>query len=250
MDLRTTLTRIGLTDKEATIYLALLELQEALPSVISRKSGIKRPTTYVVLEQLEKRGLASHVKKRNNLYYRALNPYALLDDQHQRYSDLEKALPELLGLHQKYAATPQMTVYEGKEGIIQIMEDTLKTSTELLCWADVTLAVDTLLKDYYRSYVDTKVKRKIWLRGIFCYDELALKWKERGEEELREVYLIPKEKYPFKNEINIYDDKIAIVSHEDKVGVIIQNQNIADTQRAIFNFGFEYAKVLDKELLG
>ena len=226
-----------------------MELQEALPSVVSRKSGVKRPTTYIVLQQLKKRGLASHVKKKSNLYYRALNPYALLDDQHKRYTDLENALPELVGLHERYTATPQMTIYEGREGIIKIMDDTLKTSTGLLCWADVTLSVDTLLKDYYRSYVATKVERKIWLKGVFCYDELALEYKKRGEEELREVYLIPKDKFPFKNEINIYDDKIAIVSHQDKIGVIIQNQNIADTQRAIFDFGFEYAKILEKDVL-
>ncbi|MFA6527925.1 MAG: helix-turn-helix domain-containing protein [Candidatus Gracilibacteria bacterium] len=249
MDLQKTLERIGLSDKEASVYLTLLGFQEALPSVISRKSGVKRPTTYVILEYLEKRGLASHVKKGTTLYYRALNPYALLEDQHRRYSDLERALPELVGLHEKYAAIPQMTVYEGKEGIVEIMEDTLKTSTELLCWADVISSATTLLKDYYRSYVDTKVKRKIWLRGIFCYDKLALEYKKRGEEELREVYLIPKDKFPFKNEINIYDDKVAIVSHQDKVGVIIQNKNIADTQRSIFNFGFEYAKILEKGIL-
>ena len=63
------------------------------------------------------------------------------------------------------------------------------------------------------------------------------------------MYLIPKEDYPFKNEINIYDDKIAIISHEDKMGVIIQNANIAETQRSIFNFAFKYAKIAEKELL-
>jgi hypothetical protein len=45
--------------------------------------------------------------------------------------------------------------------------------------------------------------------------------------------------------INIYDDKVAIVSHQDQVGVIIENKNIADTQRSIFNFAFDYAKILE-----
>ena len=55
--------------------------------------------------------------------------------------------------------------------------------------------------------------------------------------------------YLFKNEINIYDDKVAIISHEDQIGVIIQNKNIADTQRSIFELGFEYAKILEKQKL-
>jgi len=125
------------------------------------------------------------------------------------------------------------------------MEDTLTTSTELLCWANPNL-VFGLLKEYYPSYIKKKVERKIWLRGIFCKDDTAEIFKLKGKEELREIYLVPKSKYPFKNEINIYDDKVSIISHEDNVGIIIQNQNIADTQRAIFNLAFDYAKTLDK----
>ena len=66
----------------------------------------------------------------------------------------------------------------------------------------------------------------------------------KGKEELRELYFIPRNEFPFKNEINIYDDKVAIISHEDNVGVILQNKNIADTQRSIHKLTFNYAKIL------
>lgn len=248
MDISAILGNVGLTEKEAKIYLALLELKEALPSTLAKKSGVKRPTTYVVLEQLQKRGLVSHIKKGNFLYFQPLDPRTLIEDQHNKYLALEKTLPELLKLHSKYAATPQMSVYEGKEGLIKIMEDTLTSKTELLCWADVSAAVECL-KDYYPTYIRKKVARGLWLRGVFCYDKMALRFKKFGEKELREIYMIPKEKFSFKNEINIYNDKVAIISQKDEVGIIIQNQDIADTQRAIFNLGFEYAKMLEEKLL-
>ena len=247
MNLNKILQHIGLSDKEAKIYLTLLEFKEALPSTISRRSGVKRPTTYVVLDQLQKQGLVSHVKKGKLEYFQPVNPHSLLEREYGKYHALEEALPELLQMHQKYAVTPQMQVFEGKEGLIRIMEDTLTTKTDLLCWADVTIAVATCLDDYYPEYIRKKVERKIWLRGIFCDDAFARQFKKRGEAELREVYLIPKNKFPFKNEINIYDDKVAIISHEDNIGVIIKNKNISDTQRAIFKLGFEYAKILEGE---
>lgn len=248
MDLQKTLQDIGLSDKEAKVYITLLSLNEALPSTISRKSGVKRPTTYDILEYLKKRGLVSHIKKKGVLYFRALNPHQLLEDQYNRYTNLEKAIPELVQLHDRYAATPQMMVFEGKEGLIKVMEDTLTTSTELLCWADISLATDTL-KDYYPTYISKKVKRDLWLRGVFTYSKTALEFKKRGDKELREIYMVPGEDFPFKNEINIYDDKVAIISHEDQVGVIIQNKNIADTQRAMFEIGFKYAKSIEDDLL-
>lgn len=239
---------IGLSEKQSKVYLALIELHESLPSTIAKKAAIKRPTAYVILEELQKMGLVSHIKKDHRLLFRAISPSFLLNTTYKKYQALENILPELSQLNKRYSSTPQMSVYEGKEGLIQIMEDTLTTSTELLCWANPKIAFN-LLEDYYPSYIKKKVERKIWLRGVFCSDDIGFAFKKRGVEELREVYLIPKERFPFKNEINIYDDKVAIISHQDEVGVIIQNQNIADTQRAIFELGFEYAKLLERDLL-
>lgn len=246
MNLQKIMQDLGLSEKESKIYLALLRLRESLPSIISKKSEIKRPTTYLILDQLIQKGLVSHVEKGKITYFQAVNPRTLLEHQHNKYTALQKAIPELLSLHEAYSSTPQMSVFEGKEGIIKIMEDTLTAKTELLCWANVEKAVG-YLKDYYQTYIRKKVKNKLWLRGILNDSSLAQRFKKTGKEELREVYLIPKEKFPFENEINIYDDKVAIISHDDKIGVIIQNKSIADTQRAIFNLGFEYAKILEKK---
>ena len=249
MRLTKVLEGIGLTDKEARVYLALLSLHEALPSAISKKAGVKRPTTYVILGQLQAKGLVSSVTRGKTTYYRALNPYTLLEDQHNRYTALQKSLPELVSLHETYSATPQMTIFEGKEGIMKIMDDTLTASTELLNWNDVERATAGALLDYYPTYTEVRVKKKTWVRGIVSYDKISLDFKRRGKDEFREIYLIPKAKFPFRNEINIYDDKMAIISHEDNIGVIVQNKYIAETQRSIFKFAFEYAKHFESHIL-
>lgn len=249
MELNYILTDLGLTDKEAKIYLALLELNESVPGTISRKSNIKRPTTYVLLENLIKKGLVTTITRNRVTCYRAIDPKLFLETEKSKVERLESVLPELLNIHSKFGSTPQMSVFHGEKGLIEIMEDTLTTTEELLCWCDVDLAVNTILSNYFPTYLKKKLERKIWLRGIFTYNKGGLQHKKMQEKELREVYLIPKEKFPFENEINIYDDKVAIISHKDKVGVIIQNQSIADTQKAIFSLGFEYAKILEKEVL-
>lgn len=248
-NLATTLESLGLNPKEAKIYLSLLELNEGHPSTISRKSGVKRPTTYVILEQLTKKGLVSHVKKNTGVLYRAVDPRKLIEEEKNKINALEDSLPELLSLGSKFGATPQMSVYEGQKGLVQIMEDTLNSSETLLCWCDVDIATGTILSEYFPYYLRKKVERNIFLKGIFTYNKAGLRHKKFQKEEFREVYLVPKEKFPFKNEINIYDDKVAIISHQDEIGIIIQNQNIADSQKAIFNLAFEYAKILEKEVL-
>lgn len=241
MDLEKVLQNIGFSEKESKIYLALLSLKEALPSTVAKKAGTKRPNTYFILEDLAKNGLVSKVKRGGYYHFQAISPNSLIEDYYKKYDDLKNSLPELVTLHESYVAQPQMSLFEGERGIIRIMDDTLTTSTEILCWADVELAV-TSFKEYYPNYLKKRVEKGIFLKGIFCDDKFARDSKKRSEKELREVCLISKKDYPFKNEINIYDDKVAIISHKDKVGVIITNQNIADTQRSIFKFAFKYAK--------
>ncbi len=57
------LKTIGFSDCEARIYLAVLELKEALPSSISKRLKLKRPSVYVILERLEGKGLLYAIKK-------------------------------------------------------------------------------------------------------------------------------------------------------------------------------------------
>lgn len=245
MELSKILHNFGFTEKEAEVYLALLELGESLPSTIARITALKRPTVYVVLKALVDKGIVSHVKRRGVLHYIPLSPDLLFRDQQEKIEKFSAALPDFLNLYSRYQILPQMSIYEGKEGIIQIMEDTLTTSGEIFCWSNVNLAVKTLLRDYHPDYLKKKIQKKIWSRCLFLDDEAARTLKERSNIELREVYFIPKEKYPFRNEINIYDDKMSIISHEDNIGIIIQNAAIAETQKSIFRLAFDYAKLLN-----
>ncbi|MFA4814511.1 MAG: helix-turn-helix domain-containing protein [Candidatus Gracilibacteria bacterium] len=248
-----TLLDIGFSEKEAKIYLVVLELNEALPGVISRISKVKRSSTYLILQGLQEKGLLSNIKKNGHLYFRAVDPSNFVNLELEKneiikdsLKDLKGSLPELLSLYQDYANIPQMSVFRGKAGLIQIMEDTLTAKGELLCWSNADLAVNTLLRDYHPSYLAKKIKRGVWNKCLFLDDETGLKFKKRSKQELREVHLIPKEYFYFENEINVYDDKVSIISHKDNLGVIIQNEAIANTQRAIFNFAFAYAKILER----
>lgn len=243
------LQALNFTEKEAKTYLALLELHEALPSVISKKVGLKRPTTYMALEKLLERGLVTCVKKQKVLYYQAIKPEIFLEKEQSRLEDsksnlstLTEALPKLYATHENYTKTPQMSVYHGRDGVIQVMEDSLTTKGEILCWSNVEIAESTFLTNYHPSYVKKKVERKIHSKCLFDKSVGAIYLKTQSMKQLREVRFISDSKYKFENEINIYDDKVSIISPRDEIGVIIQNKAIADSQRALFYMAFEKAE--------
>lgn len=70
MEIADVLQKIGLQQKESAVYLALLELGTADVSGIAKKAGIKRPTCYLVLDDLKNRGLVSGKPSRSFLSIR------------------------------------------------------------------------------------------------------------------------------------------------------------------------------------
>src|SRR3989338_6412357 len=69
---------LGLSEKEAKVYLASLELGESAPAEIAKHAGINRDTTYVIAEKLVKDGLMSQLEKDKKTYFMAENPEQLL----------------------------------------------------------------------------------------------------------------------------------------------------------------------------
>ena len=75
--------------------------------------------------------------------------------------------------------------------------------------------------------------------------KVARLWPRPIKKNYREIRLVPPSEFSFANEINIYDDKVAIISFgKDKtvLGMIIESAEIADTQRAIFMMAWEFAR--------
>jgi len=57
---------------------------------------------------------------------------------------------------------------------------------------------------------------------------------------------VPKDKYSFSPEIDIYDNKVMIASWKDKMGIIIESKEIADAMKKVYELAWAEAKRLDK----
>lgn len=247
LPLLSTLVSCGLSPKESAVYLALLELGESTPLLVSRVARVKRPTTYVILQELVEKGLITYVTRGRGAHFRALDPSVLYELQESALIKLKNALPVLSGIadaaqFRKAEGLSDMRVYQGRSGLEQIMQDTLTAKGEILNWVDLELVTTKVFKSYWARYLRQRVAKRLHVKAIMVADQAARSFKARDREEFRESVLIPKSKFPLHGEMNIYNDKIAILSFEDPVGVIIQNQAIADMQRSIFNLAFELAK--------
>ncbi len=241
MKLQKVLINFGLNDKEAAVYLATLELGPSPASNVAIKAKLKRVTTYDILEKLMDRGFISLQEQNGVKIFSATDPDLLREDFRQKYMDFKSALPDFRRLHGK-TTHPRVRYYEGLEAIKKVYAETLMAQTEILNYAD-----SKSIRDYWPSYdvdyVEERVRRGIYLRGIAPLDEYGKKVAHDNEKWHREIRLVRAGPFAFKNEINIYDDKVAIISFgADKIiGMVIESPEIANTQRAIFMMAWEFA---------
>jgi len=235
-----TLMRAGLTAKEAAVYLANYELGEATASRISQKSGIKRPTTYIELENLIKKGLVGQSKKRNLKYYTAQSPKVILEILEENKKELEKNMLSLISLGNAIDKKPSVKYFEGEDGIKEAYRDTLTIpNQEIQSWFSGSSAVgsESFQEKYY---IPERQKKNIWIRAILPNSTELRPYLAKNNEQLRKSRLINPSKYNLENEIVLYGkNKTAILNYGDKLGVIIESSKIHDSIKQIFEIMWE-----------
>ena len=113
------LKNLGLSEKEAKIYLALLQLGPSTPYQIAKKAELKRPTAYVIAEELVEKGLIVHVPGETPKKYIARTPDSFFEEAESKLQKAKSVLPELRSFQKGTAEKPSIMYYEGPEGVRQ-----------------------------------------------------------------------------------------------------------------------------------
>lgn len=165
---------------------------------------------------------------------------------------IEEVLPELVAMYQQSPLKPKIKYFEGVDGLRQINFDTINPLSELpedqrniYSYSNPNL-LHLTFEDYIyekNGYLDLRKKFSIHNKVIALDGKVTRDIATRNEEELREMVILPEEIFPFKNDITIYSNKIAIESiRSEKIGVIIESSEIVQDQMAIFNLAWNSAK--------
>src|SRR3989338_5448141 len=123
------LIEFGLSEKEAKIYLALLELEVATVTEVAETAGINRSSTYVVMEALKKKGLVSTSEDKKIQTYSAVSPEMLLEDAKNKAkradaikNNINDIVPELKALHkEKYNLNSIFEKYNKRFAFLNIL---------------------------------------------------------------------------------------------------------------------------------
>jgi HTH-type transcriptional regulator, sugar sensing transcriptional regulator len=248
--LKNDLQKIGLTEKEAMVYLASLELGESSVQKIAQKAKVNRATTYVILEQLLAKGVVASVEQGSKRFFVATGPYALkqvIRQQSEEISDkkakLEKLFPKLKKVHNTLPNRAVVRYYEGKEALQSVRELSLEAkSKQIHTFYSEEAILNVFDEDERKKYHKRRHKNGVKFSGIY---NAAAKggWDPAIKKDDTDVVTVEKDDFHFPCDITIFDDYVSIsILTGIPSGILLESESIAQTFRSIFKLAYEAAQ--------
>ena len=235
------LQNIGLSDKESIVYISLIQVDTTSVLDLSRKTKLKRPTVYVILESLAKKGLVSETTVGKKTHYQAEPPERLetfVERQklvlEESQKTLKDVIPQLKSIQRESSQKPIVKYFEGRDGIISMLEELFagvpnkkNGETYLLYPKD---QLDELFTNQEREkYRSIRISRNIKSKVLYTSEK-----SEKPSDATGDRIKIDGKKYPITCDISIYEDKVKISTLGKKLsGIFIRNKDFAETLRSL-----------------
>ncbi len=252
-----TLTQAGLEADQAHVYEALLQNGPLTAGRIHQRTPLKRGLVYKVLEELQALGL---VTKKD-----ALGKVAIFEPAHplklkelaetkekqakQAQGALEGVLPQLTSQFNLASGKPGVRFFEGRDGIWEVLKDSLTAKGEIYSYADIESIVK-YINEINQKYVATRERLKIQKKGIVLDTPFNRKYLSDYHTTVTDVKLISYNSPAFESVMQIYDNKVSYItlSPDKMIGVIIDDPRIYQLHKWLFEWSWQHGYDLETTL--
>lgn len=243
---RERLINIGIAEKEAAVYVALLH-GPATADQTAKRAGLNRSTTYVQIESLMEVGLASTFKQGKKTYFAAESPNNLerliemkVQKLEQDKANIAAVIPELQKLYTASGNRPIVRLFEGKEGIITLRNRILESKQKDIY---VVTDIDRFQKMYtpkeLAAYSKERARRKLRTHVLYCAEDTTPSLTAVAPQKLKRISHFD---CPFENDVYIFDNYVAFASYGTYAhGVLLEGANIATTIRSLVQQVWQHA---------
>ncbi len=242
MDIERELTSYGFDEKEAKVYLALMQLGKDTAFNIARRTELKRSTVYVVLEHLIAKGMVGTEKTRKSLLYFASHPKKLLTQLENKKKNLEDTMPSLLALYNAMPEKPSVQIYEGLNALKQLYVDSvdyLKSRKEVVYFG--SMKHFERFPELLDMWLKATKNKGYHVRELFPDDEFHRKYAERAKRNANpnhHIRFITKE-FNFLNDNSVYGNKLIIYSTQKEFfALVVESEAIAKSYLSMFELAW------------
>lgn len=248
------LINMGLSEKEARVYLASLESGPSSVAQIAKEAEVNRATTYVILESLSQLGLVGKFDEDKKTYYAASSPETLeslfevqkkeIDERRKLFS---KVLPQLRLIDNKKSGKPIVKFYEGRTGTVASNFEIYGQAERLKKGEPIRMIYPRDMVPAIYSQEEINAARKLRLDNKIKSKVLCTSSEKVNSTPDGDRLKIDSGRFPINADVNIYGDTVRIASLGNKLSsILIKDKDIADTFKSIFDLAWEAAKKQQK----
>lgn len=234
---------LGLTDKEAKVYVASLFLGPSPVQKIAQQADVNRATAYVILDQLAELGLVAQSTEGKKTVYIAEGPellHRVFDRQEleieERRKELKLLLPELeLSQRAHSGAAPIVKFYKGERGVaalVQELHSKTPKGSEIYSLMNGD-EVEKVNPGAFKSNPTTRLKKNVSSKVIYSYEKEI----KSDSKLLRDTKKIDN---PVLADISLHEGIASLSTYKGKssVGVIIESKEIVGALRQLFELAW------------
>ncbi len=225
------LTDMGLSRAEAKVYLAVLELGIDSVLNISKKAGVKRPTCYLVLDDLTHKGYVSKIEKKSTTLYAAEKPSIILNKYKEKIDNFKDLLPFYEAKFNR-GTKPKIKFYEGKKQLWDVYTKILFPADEIYFFGTDIEKIYASFPDMVNDWIEKFIRKYKNSKEIISYNKKGIEY-AKNEGTLRPIKIMPPDLPVFADSV-ITEDKLFIVSLDNLFGVLIESEDLAKTYKNFF----------------
>lgn len=237
MEILDQLQNLDLNPNEAKTFLAILEIGPASISDIAKRAKIKRPTAYYFIEELIKKGLVLKVPYGKRIFYKAITPRQIVNLLEKKKQNFEKILPDLEALLPAKLNQPKIRFYEGKEGLKNIYDEITKTSRKMYAIFNYD-EFDTIFTEQENEQFVNNLKTAGGIAYVLLTATPKSKQivpRQKFRQGVTKIKYLPLD-YKYSLDMLAVGNKTALISFKSLVGIIIEDQSIADSQKELIKY--------------
>jgi len=231
------LIALGFSEKEAEVYLALLEIGSSSAAVIAKRTNQAKSTVLFFLDKMIQKGYVIRSQRGRVQYFHA-DP-KLLQQQKQKelettQSKLSDLLPLLEEIKNPYSTPPKIVFREGVENCKKAYLEILESDTEVLEFGSYGDLESKFGQKFMSEFIQGRIKNDVEVKVIGKVEGSAKKVKSRDKKEKRTVRFFPEHCGPIHSAVNIFNNKVLLLNvSSDAYAITIENQEFYETLKSL-----------------
>lgn len=243
---------MGLSKKEAGVYLACLKLGTAKASDIAKQADAPRTSVYNQIKELVNKGYIKKTKINGVEYYTSIEPVNILNDAQEKIKIFSEILPRLEKISDLAGEKPKLEFFDTKQGLVKLYDEMMAgtNSKQIIYAIESGEAIKSLVEkvgwDLMLKWQEKSLTKGMIVQEVITTDLIS--FIRSAPENIKEIMkqrpitdkVIDEKLFPFPiNLYLIYSSKVFVVVPQQNFVLILENIYIYQALVTLFKNLFE-----------